>query len=125
MKTMSPIEELRHSCSHVLAAALLRLYPDTQLDIGPPTEQGFYYDVDLDHQLDASDLEKIEAEMQRIIKENQRFIGSNAHVRRRKKKFKLVGRVATNLGALPIYPTTKRSASTKTVSLATSVQVRM
>ena len=73
MKTMSPIEELRYSCSHVLAAALLRLYPDTQLDIGPPTEQGFYYDVDLDHQLDASDLEKIEAEMQRIIKENQRF----------------------------------------------------
>ena len=46
MKEMSPLETLRHSCSHVLATAILRLYPDTQLDIGPPTESGFYYDID-------------------------------------------------------------------------------
>ena len=42
MKEMSPLEELRHSCSHVLATAILRLYPETQLDIGPPTDSGFY-----------------------------------------------------------------------------------
>ncbi|MGB0343970.1 MAG: threonine--tRNA ligase [Coraliomargarita sp.] len=73
MKAMSPLEELRHSCSHVLAAAVLRLYPETQLDIGPPTDKGFYYDIDLDKKLDAADLEAIEAEMKKIIKENQKF----------------------------------------------------
>jgi len=73
MKEMSPIEELRHSCSHVLATAILRLYPETQLDIGPPTDNGFYYDIDLDKKLDADDLEAIEAEMKKVIKENQRF----------------------------------------------------
>ena len=70
---MSPIEELRHSCSHVLASAVLRLYPDAKLDIGPPTNNGFYYDIDLDKKLEASDLEKLEAEMKKIIKENQKF----------------------------------------------------
>ena len=70
---MTPLEELRHSCSHVLATAVLRLYPETQLDIGPPTDNGFYYDIDLDKKLDATDLEAIEAEMKIVIKENQRF----------------------------------------------------
>lgn len=74
MKEMSTLEQLRHSCSHVLATAVLRLYPKTQLDIGPPTENGFYYDMDLDQKLDASDLEAIESEMKKIIKENQKFI---------------------------------------------------
>ncbi|WOO42799.1 threonine--tRNA ligase [Rubellicoccus peritrichatus] len=70
---MTPLEEIRHSASHVLATAVLRLFPDAQLDIGPPTDNGFYYDIDLEHQLTAEDLEKIEAEMKKVIKENQRF----------------------------------------------------
>ncbi len=70
---MTPLEEIRHSSAHILATALLRLYPKAQLDIGPPTKDGFYYDIDLDHSLTAEDLEKIEAEMRRVIKENQRF----------------------------------------------------
>ena len=70
---MTPLEELRHSCSHVLATAMLRLFPETKLDIGPPTETGFYYDVDLDHKLTAEDLAKIEAEMQKVVAENQTF----------------------------------------------------
>ncbi|WP_309381236.1 threonine--tRNA ligase [Cerasicoccus frondis] len=70
---MTPLEELRHSASHVLATAILRLYPETKLDIGPPTETGFYYDIDLDQKLTAEDLEKIEAEMKKVIKENQKF----------------------------------------------------
>ncbi|MFP4357679.1 MAG: threonine--tRNA ligase [Puniceicoccaceae bacterium] len=73
MPAMTPLEEIRHSCSHVLAAALLRLFPDAQLDVGPPTKDGFYYDVDLDHSLTAGDLARLEAEMKKIIKENQRF----------------------------------------------------
>jgi threonyl-tRNA synthetase len=72
-KSMTPLEELRHSCSHILAAALCRLYPDVQLDVGPPTAQGFYYDVDLPKSLTADDLVRIEEEMRTIIKENQRF----------------------------------------------------
>ena len=70
---MTPLQELRHSCSHVLATAMLRIFPETQLDIGPPTETGFYYDVDLDHKLTAEDLGKIEAEMKKVIDENQAF----------------------------------------------------
>jgi len=70
---MTPLQELRHSCSHVLATAMLRVFPETQLDIGPPTETGFYYDVDLDHKLTAEDLDKIEAEMKKVIDENQAF----------------------------------------------------
>jgi threonyl-tRNA synthetase len=73
---MTPLEELRHSASHVLAAALLRLFPDAKLDIGPPTDTGFYYDVDLDHKLTADDLLRIEAEMKKVADENQPFLRS-------------------------------------------------
>jgi len=72
--SMSPLEELRHSGSHILATAILRLFPDAKLDIGPPTDTGFYYDIDLDHKLTAEDLVKIEAEMKKIADENQPFL---------------------------------------------------
>src|SRR6185312_16843805 len=71
--SMTPLEELRHSASHVLATAVLRLFPDAKLDIGPPTDSGFYYDIDLDHKFTADDLTKLEAEMKKIADENQRF----------------------------------------------------
>ena len=71
---MSPLEELRHSASHILATAILRLWPDAKLDIGPPTETGFYYDIDLDHKFTAEDLVKIEAEMKKVADENQPFL---------------------------------------------------
>ena len=70
---MSPLEELRHSASHILATAVLRIFPDAKLDIGPPTDTGFYYDIDLDHKLSADDLVKLEAEMKKVADENQRF----------------------------------------------------
>src|SRR5258708_5826897 len=72
--SMTPLEELRHSGSHILATALLRLYPDAKLDIGPPTDNGFYYDIDLDHKLTMEDLAKIEAEMKKVADENQPFL---------------------------------------------------
>ena len=71
---MSPLEELRHSASHILATAVLRLWPDAKLDIGPPTDTGFYYDIDLDHKFTTEDLAKIEAEMKKIADENQPFL---------------------------------------------------
>lgn len=73
MKEMTPLEELRHSASHVLATAVLRLFPEAKLDIGPPTDAGFYYDFDLDHAFTAEDLARIEQEMATVIQENQRF----------------------------------------------------
>ncbi|MDO8542405.1 MAG: threonine--tRNA ligase [Opitutaceae bacterium] len=71
---MTPLEELRHSCSHVLATALLRIFPDAKLDIGPPTDTGFYYDFDLEHKLTTEDLARIEVEMKKVADENQPFI---------------------------------------------------
>ncbi|MEE2613997.1 MAG: threonine--tRNA ligase [Verrucomicrobiota bacterium] len=70
---MSDLERLRHSCAHVLATAVLRIWPNTKLDIGPPTEEGFYYDFDLQHRFSPDDFEAIEAEMKKVIKENQKF----------------------------------------------------
>jgi len=70
---MSALDRLRHSAAHVMAAAVCRLYDDVQLDIGPATEDGFYYDFGLDQTFSPEDLEKIEAEMARIIGEDQPF----------------------------------------------------
>tara|TARA_Y100000739_G_scaffold182_1_gene150 strand:+ start:122 stop:1936 length:1815 start_codon:yes stop_codon:yes gene_type:complete len=70
---MSDLERLRHSCAHVLATAVLRIWPEAKLDIGPPTDEGFYYDFDLKHRFSPEDFEAIEAEMKKVIKENQKF----------------------------------------------------
>src|SRR5882724_12684453 len=71
--TMTDIERLRHSASHVLATAILRLWPEAQFAAGPPVENGFYYDVDLPHRISPEDFEKIEAEMKKEIKANHVF----------------------------------------------------
>lgn len=104
MKEMTPLEELRHSSAHVLAAAVLRLYPDAQLDIGPPTENGFYYDIDLDHAFTGEDLEKIEEEMRRIIKENQRFERFETSREEAVKLIKERGQESYKLGRLADIP---------------------
>ena len=59
-----------HTASHVMAQAVKRLYPDTKLTIGPAIENGFYYDFDVETPFGPDDLEKIEKEMKKIIKEN-------------------------------------------------------
>ncbi len=64
---------MRHSAAHVMATAVCRLYDNVQLDIGPPTDEGFYYDFDLPDRLTPEDFPKIEAEMKRIIAEDQPF----------------------------------------------------
>ena len=104
MKDMSPLEELRHSCSHVLATAILRLFPETQLDIGPPIDNGFYYDIDLDKKLDASDLEAIEAEMKKVIKENQKFRRIECSREEAVEKIKAIGQERYKLGRLDDIP---------------------
>ncbi|HCE41919.1 MAG TPA: threonine--tRNA ligase [Lentisphaeria bacterium] len=67
------LETIRHSCAHIMAAAVKRLFPDTRFDIGPSTDDGFYYDFDMEHRLGPEDLEAIEAEMQKIVSEKLPF----------------------------------------------------
>jgi threonyl-tRNA synthetase len=70
---MSDLERLRHSCAHVMATAILRIWPDAQFAYGPPVENGFYYDFEMSHRLTPEDFPRIEEEMRRIAKENQKF----------------------------------------------------
>src|SRR5438034_487710 len=71
--TMTDLERLRHSASHVLATAILKIWPEAQFAAGPPVENGFYYDVDLPHRISPDDFEKIESEMKKEIKANHPF----------------------------------------------------
>jgi len=64
------IDILRHSTAHLLAQAVKRLYKDVQFGVGPTIEEGFYYDMEMDHVLSPEDLPIIEKEMQRIVDEN-------------------------------------------------------
>jgi len=63
----------RHSCAHVMAEAICDLWPQTKLVYGPPVDDGFYYDIDLDHSLSPEDFEKIEARMKAVVEEKRPF----------------------------------------------------
>ncbi len=67
------LEILRHSTAHVMAAAVCRLFNNVKLDIGPSTDDGFYYDFDLEERITPEDFERIEAEMQKIVAEDLPF----------------------------------------------------
>ncbi|AEV20365.1 Threonyl-tRNA synthetase [Geobacillus thermoleovorans CCB_US3_UF5] len=64
------LDILRHSTAHLMAQAIKRLYGNVKLGVGPVIENGFYYDIDMEHKLTPDDLPKIEAEMRKIVKEN-------------------------------------------------------
>ena len=70
---MTELERIRHSCAHVMATAILRLWPDAQFAYGPPVENGFYYDLECSHRISPEDFEKIEVEMKKEIKANNPF----------------------------------------------------
>jgi threonyl-tRNA synthetase len=70
---MTELERIRHSCAHVMATAILRLWPEAQFAAGPPVENGFYYDMDLKHRISPEDFPKIEEEMKKEIKANNVF----------------------------------------------------
>ncbi len=79
-KDLSPEEQaerrrvIRHSAAHVMAEAVLKLFPDAKLTLGPPTADGFYYDFDVDEPFTPDDLEVIEKEMQQSIRANTPFV---------------------------------------------------
>ena len=69
------IEDMRHSCAHVLAQAVLQMFPEAKLGIGPTIENGFYYDFELPRTLIPEDLPLLEKKMKQIVKQNQKFVG--------------------------------------------------
>jgi len=70
---MTEIERIRHSAAHVLATAILKIWPEAQFAAGPPVENGFYYDLELAHRISPEDFARIEEEMKREIKANHVF----------------------------------------------------
>jgi len=73
IKENPEVEKMRHSCSHVMAQAVLQMFPEAKLAIGPSIADGFYYDFDLPRTLIPEDLEIIEEKMKKIVKEKQKF----------------------------------------------------
>ena len=65
---------IRHSAAHVMADAITSIWPQAKLTIGPPTDDGFYYDIDLDHRLTPEDLKEVERRMRKIIGANDPFV---------------------------------------------------
>ncbi|HLM84276.1 MAG TPA: threonine--tRNA ligase [Candidatus Bathyarchaeia archaeon] len=88
MKNQPKIEIIRHSLSHVLAAAVFEMFPDACFGIGPAIENGFYYDFDLPRTLIPEDLEILEEKMRNIIKENHKFERANISIAEAVKDFK-------------------------------------
>ena len=72
-EAMTDLDRLRHSAAHVMAAAVCRVFDNVQLDIGPSTDDGFYYDFDLEDRITPEDFARIEQEMQTIIDEDHPF----------------------------------------------------
>tara|TARA_B100001559_G_scaffold147158_1_gene123343 strand:+ start:13919 stop:15694 length:1776 start_codon:yes stop_codon:yes gene_type:complete len=66
-------QKIRHSAAHVMADAVMQLFPDAKIGIGPPTKDGFYYDFEVTHPFTPDDLEKIEKRMTEIISKNHSF----------------------------------------------------
>ncbi len=72
-KDPESLDVMRHSCAHVMARAVMRLFEGVQLAFGPTVDNGFYYDLAMEHSISEADFPKIEAEMAKIIKENEPF----------------------------------------------------
>ena len=73
MKENNKLKIMRHSCSHLLATAVLKLYPKTKFGIGPAIENGFYYDFDFEKPITEADLDKISQQMIKIVKQKLSF----------------------------------------------------
>ena len=78
---------IRHSAAHIMAQAVQRLFPNTKVTIGPVIENGFFYDFDPEKPFTEEDLEKIEKEMEKIVKENYPFVRSEMTAEEAKKYF--------------------------------------
>lgn len=110
MEKKSELDNIRHSCAHLLAAAVLKLYPDTKLTIGPAIENGFYYDFDFKKPLSEEDLPKIEAQMKNLLTGWEGFEKSTLTPKEAKLRFKnngykseLVDEIIKNKEEITLY----------------------
>ena len=85
---MKNLEKIRHSLSHVMAAAVKKLFPEAVLGIGPTIENGFYYDFDSTSKITEIDLLRIEKQMKKILSQNVRFNKEEKSFREAKRMFK-------------------------------------
>lgn len=85
------LEKMRHSCAHVLAQAVLQMFPEAKLGFGPAIENGFYYDFELPRTLIPEDLPLIEKKMKHIVKQNQKFVHKELSTNEAKKFLKKIG----------------------------------
>jgi threonyl-tRNA synthetase len=108
----SEVETVRHSCAHVMAHAIQKLWPQAKFGIGPTIENGFYYDVDLDVKLTPEDLPKIEAEMKRLLKEDLPFVRKEHSIDEALQMFSKLGQTFK----LEIIQTLRDGTGAKTVS---------
>jgi len=106
----SSIEEARHSLAHLLAAAVLKLWPDTKNTIGPAIDNGFYYDFEFSKPISEKDLPRIEAAMREIVKEWDGFESEKVSVDDAQKKFQhnpykieLIKEIAARKEPLTLY----------------------
>jgi threonyl-tRNA synthetase len=91
MNNPNELEILRHSASHVLAAAALQMFPEAKFGIGPAIENGFYYDFELPRTLIPEDLEILEMKMKEIIKKNYKFEKAEISIKEAQESFKKLG----------------------------------
>ena len=83
--------KLRHSAAHVMAAVVQKMYPDAKFDIGPSTDEGFYYDFDMEHRLTPEDLKEIEKEMRKMLGRKLPFERSEVSREEARKHFEALG----------------------------------
>ena len=82
------LEIIRHSCAHLLAHAIKQLYPEVKLAIGPTIDDGFYYDILLEHKITEEDLDKIEKRMKKLASENYEVVREVVSKKEAKETFK-------------------------------------
>ena len=90
-KDQEGLEVLRHSTAHLMAQAIKRLYPNVKLGVGPVIENGFYYDIDMEHTLTPEDLPKIEKEMQKIVNDGIEIRRVEVSREEAKQRYKEIG----------------------------------
>ncbi|MCS6923763.1 MAG: hypothetical protein NZM10_05235, partial [Fimbriimonadales bacterium] len=100
----SPLYRLRHSAAHLLAQAVLELYPDTKLGVGPPIENGFYYDFDFAHPLSEDDLPKIEQKMREIAQRELDIVRLETSREEAEKIIRDIGQVPYKIELLHAIP---------------------
>ena len=84
----SQLYKIRHSAAHIMAQAVLEMFPDGKISIGPPIENGFYYDFDLPRNLTPEDLQQIEKRMRQIVQSKHEFQKIDVSARKRREIFK-------------------------------------